>query len=277
MKNALATLIQSHRGSLRTTLAVLALFAAIFPAPELNAQIAAPFRPPTKEEPAKAWIGRIADGGLFYSMKFDGGPMVRLKQVWTNAFTNDNFLIVASAENVDLPRFEIRDVLLPELARSIAFLSQGVLTVEVVDQSSLIHHSHQVAGNEDEAAEIIKKIIEAKNGGNIWRITASSTEAPTVKMRAVAAPHLFPGTGNITRLVKAAETLEQERLKLVQISSGVPRRDPSRNPLTRIIPLDDQKVVVLIGVEDGIAGIESFIQASEQAFAQSMRRMPGEK
>ena len=43
-----------------------------------------------------------------------------------------NFLITSSAGGVNLRAFQMRDMTLTELARSVAFLSQGALTVEVV-------------------------------------------------------------------------------------------------------------------------------------------------
>jgi hypothetical protein len=139
------------------------------------------------------------------------------------------------------------------MAQSIAFLSQGALTVEVVDQFAV-------------------------SAGNIWRIgTPTAAEASTVRMRAVAAPYLFGDTDTLKRLLEAAEKIERERLKYTRMTSEVTQNLLLKNLPTRITPLPDQKVVVLIGTEDGIAGIESFIQASEQVLAQRAKRLAGEK
>jgi hypothetical protein len=256
MKNALATHVRGDHARL-PSLAIAAILAALALAPTLHAQPAGQQPPPptssAKEKPANAWMERISHGGSFYSMKFDGGPMHRLKQVWKDAFTNDNFVMTKSAEDVFLPPFEILNVRLTEVAQSIAFLSQGALTVEVVDQFETA-------------------------AGNIWRIgTPTATEASTVRMRAVAAPYLFTGKDTVTRLLKAADRIEQERLEYARMSSKVTQSRLPKNLPTQITPLPDQKVVVLIGTEHGIAGIESFIQASEQAFAQSAKRLAGEK
>ncbi len=243
------------------SLAAAAILATLALAPTLLAQTADQPTSSTKDKPANARMEKMSNGGTFYSMKFDGGPMLRLQQVWKEAFTNDNFVMTKSAENVGLPPFEILNVNLTEMARSIAFLSQGALTVEVVDQFAFI---------------VPKPVL----AGNLWRIgTPTADAASTVRIRAVAAPYLFTGKETIQLLVKAAETIDVERREYAEKSSEVTRSRPPKNldlP-TRITPLADQKVVVLIGTEDGVAGIESFVQASEQAFVQSAKRLAGEK
>jgi hypothetical protein len=137
---------------------------------------------------------------------------------------------------------------LKELGRSIAFLSQGALAVEVVP-------------------------AEYATTATLWRIgTPSSADGPSVKMRAVAAPYLFrSGETTVAHLLEAAEKIENESRKYLEMSSEVLQTQIPRNLRTRITPLPDQKLVVLIGTEEGIAGIESFIQASEQAFAESVK------
>jgi hypothetical protein len=255
MKNALATHVRGNHVRL-LNLAVAAILGALALAPTLHAQPAGqqppPATPPAKEKPANASVDRNPNLGSFYSMKFDGGSMTHLKQVWKEAFTNDNFVMTESARNMRLPPFEILNVRLTEVARSIAFLSQGALTVEVVDQSAV-------------------------PAGNIWRIgTPTAAETSTVRMRAVATPYLFGGgTATLKRLLEAADKIERERLEYTQgeVMQGLlPKNRP-----TQITPLPEQKVVVLIGTENGIAGLESFIQASELAFAQSAKRFAGEK
>ena len=92
MKNALATHVRCNHARL-LDLAIAAILAALPLAPTLRAQPAGQPTPSAKEKPADARIERISNGGIFYSMKFDGGPMHRLKQVWKDAFTNDNFVM----------------------------------------------------------------------------------------------------------------------------------------------------------------------------------------
>jgi hypothetical protein len=252
MKNALATNRRCNHGRL-LNLAVATLLAASALTPTLRAQPAGQPTSSVKEKPASARIERISNGGTFYSMKFDGGPMYRLKQVWKEAFTNDNFVMTKSAENVTLPPFEILNVRLTEMAQSIAFLSEGALTMEVVDQFAV-------------------------SAGNIWRIgTPTAAGNSTVRMRAVAAPHLFAGTDTLKRVLEAADKIEGQRLEYTLMSSEVTQGRLPKSLPTRITPLPDQKVVVLIGTEDGIAGIESFIQASEQAFVQRAKQLESEK
>jgi hypothetical protein len=112
--------------------------------------------------PAKAWSVGSDKGGNLYSLNFEGGSVNDLKRVWMNAFTNDNFLIAPSAERVDLQAFQMRNMTLTELARSIAFLSQGQLTAEVVERN-------------------------AGMPGNIWRVARPSSEK-LAHWRAAQAP-----------------------------------------------------------------------------------------
>ena len=106
------------------------------------------------------------------------------------------------AEDVKFPPFEIRNVRLDELARSIAFLSQGALTVEVADQMGY---------------------------GKIWRI--GTPEAPTFKMRAVAVPHLFADAARVQALVESAQRTDRLRLELVRpLASLAFRRRCHRAP-----------------------------------------------
>jgi hypothetical protein len=181
-------------------------------------------------------------------MKFDGGRVSDLEQVWKAAFTNDNFVVTESAERVRLPAFEIRNVRLTELAQSIAFLTEGELTVEVVDQV-------------------------AAGAGNIWRIgRPSSGEAQAVKMRAVAAPHLFADQAMVKKVMEGAKEIEREKIQYAHDrSSMLGGSRISNDGWTSVIPLSDQNVFVVIGTENGVAGIESFIQASEQAAIESAK------
>jgi hypothetical protein len=237
-RNTLA--VSSRSGDshgLKTTCAVL--LAALILVPTVHAQ---PEEPP----PAKAWSVASAKGGRLYSVSFEGGLIRYFKPLWTNAFTNDNFLVTASAERVELPAFQMRDMTLPELARSIAFLSQGALTVEVVERN-------------------------ADLPGNIWRVGRTSPEAlsSTIKMRAAAAPHLFANHDLLKRFLDDAKRtqsqLEENLYYLKKVGGAIPwiRAD--------ITPLEGQRVFVLIGCEEGISGLESLIKAAEQTAAEPVK------
>ena len=199
-----------------------------------------------EQPPAKAWSVGSEKSGSLYSMNFEGGSVSALKRVWMNAFTNDNFLITASAERVDLPAFQMRDMSLTELARSIAFLSQGALTVEVVERNVGVT-------------------------GNIWRVAQPSQEALSqkVKMRAVAAPHLFANEDTISRFLKEAEEVQR---RLVYRFSELQKAGSSIQWMgAEILPLKEQRVFVLVGTEEGISGLESLIKAAEQTAAEPVK------
>ncbi len=202
-----------------------------------------------KEElPFKASLTHTDKGELLYSMKFDGGSVLRLQATVENAFPEDNFLYTGSASSGRLPSFEIRNVRLAELARSIAFLSEGTLTVEVVPRDTTMP-------------------------GNIWRISgpASSNPLSAVTMRAVAAPRLI---GNPDRLKRWSQQVQDMEMERSAISARLTGREIT-NTVVKV--LSDQKVFVLIGSEAGIAGIESMITASELFAAEENRRDQEEK
>lgn len=228
----------ARTNSRRAQAVCLFSIAALLIAPGLHAQSDAPKPTPTREaQPSAARV---------YSMKFKGWDMQVLAETLKAAFPKDNVVIAPSARDMRLDPFEIRDVTLKELGRTIEFLSDGVLTVEVV---------------EDEQA----------TRGNIWRIgtkqAAGASGAVAVKMRSIAAPHLFHDENKLDRLVQDVEKLEQLRISTMRRTASVKGGDLSGAAVTQIVPLPEQNVFVLMGSEDGIAGVESFVRAAEQLAA----------
>ncbi len=187
-------------------------------------------------------------GTLLYSLRFsdhynEGRPGA-LESSLVVAFPRDSIVMSPSAENVRLPSFEVRNMKLKELAKTIEFLSEGKLTVEVVEK-------------------------ESDMPGNIWRIGGSrtltaATGTINLKMRSVAAPHLFSDAKKVERMMKDATAMEDRRLNLIANSGSVVNGQLPRVSRTEIEPLPGQQVFVLIGTEEGVAGMESFIKAAEQ-------------
>lgn len=207
--------------------------AALLLAPTLHAQSDAPEPAPSHE----AQPGTT----LLYSMKFSGGSVESLEHEMKAAFPKDNVIFTPSARNVrmNLDEFEIRDARLKELAKTIEFLTDGKLIVEVTEDSAT---------------------------ANIWRIGSRLAMTPPtlfqLKMRSVAAPHLFRDKEKAVKVKKDAEDLEQFRLKRVLESSRAGYNDVLGAVRLELLP--DQNMFVLVGNEDGIAGMESFIKAAEQ-------------
>lgn len=222
-----------------------ALLAALILVPAVHAQA-------EKQPPSKAWSLGSEKSGSLYSMNFEGGDVRKLKQVWMGAFTNDNFVITSSAERVDLPAFQMRDMSLSELARSIAFLSQGALAVEVVEHNASLP-------------------------GNIWRVARPRWEdlLHTVKMRAVPAQRLFANDETLAQFLQEVE-LVQKKLAATYIDlERAGRSSPGIG--TQILPIKGQRVFVLVGTEEGISGLESLIKAAEQTAAEPVRESKGGK
>lgn len=192
-----------------------------------------------------AFASSPGKGARLYSMRFHGSSLLMLQETLQRAFPKDNVVLSVAAEGVRLPNFELRDVRLAELARTIEFLSDGNLSVEVVEK-------------------------DADMPGNIWRIaykTPASAVTP-VKMRSVAAPHLFADEKGLAAFQTDAVEMEQQRAELARKVSLVSRNEPGHVVPTKMQTLSSQKVFVLIGSEDGVAGMESFIKAAEQRAAE---------
>lgn len=184
-------------------------------------------------------------GTQLYSMRFQADSVARLQSTLQRAFPKDNVVVSDSTERIRLPFFELRNVRLSELARTIEFLSEGSLSVEVVEK-------------------------DGDMPGNIWRIAAKSSPvaATAVKMRSVAAPHLFADEKKLEGVEFDAKNMEMIRQKIATDSAMAGHGDPNHVNGVQLQKLTSQKVFVLIGSEDGVAGLESFIKAAEQRAAE---------
>lgn len=206
-----------------------------------------------------AFATSTGKGAQLFTMRFRGSSLLMLQDTLARAFPKDNVVLAASAENVRLPSFELRDVQLSELARTIEFLSEGRLSVEVVQKDTM--RMVPLPGN------------APYDQGYIWRIAAkrSPAAAAPVKMRSVAAPHLFSDEKKLERVQKDAQDMEKMRLGIVENGVlGLQGVDPITQRIieTQVKRLTSQKVFVLIGSEDGVAGLEGFIKAAEQRAAE---------
>lgn len=175
-----------------------------------------------------------------YAVKFDGGPILKLRDSLRAQFSADNVVLSESVGRTHLPPFEIRNVRIAEIGRTIEFLGEGQLRVEVTENAG---------------------------SGNVWLIGRKNLAeaAATVKMRSVAAPNLFANEKALADIQKAAEKVEMARRGMAQINgvdSGF--RGVSWEPLR------SQSIFAIIGDEDGVAGLESLIQVAEQAQAKAV-------
>lgn len=193
----------------------------------------------TKGEPEPSAVQKggtaKAANPKFYTLNFDRGNVLKLSGGLRKAFPNDNFVVSESVERLELPGFDLRNARLTEIGRTIEFLSDGQLRVEIAENAG---------------------------SGNIWRIgpVQKSSQAAAAKMRSVAAPNLFSSKEALDEIQNAAEEMERMRLNMIDREGGNLRRVTMR-------PLASQKVFAIIGDEEGVAGLESLIKAAEQRLA----------
>jgi hypothetical protein len=194
-----------------------------------------------RESPNAASSKKSGTGTLIYSVSFDGGDIFRLKRTLQTALPDDNFVIAQGCGEKSIQSFILRDVRLEELANTISFLSDGSL-------------------------EITVSTGDAASAHNTWFINSkrSTAQSPSLKMHAVAAPHLFGDDKEVDRMMQTAAAMEDRRIHLIMNSAPVRNGEFPRVAQTHIEPLPGQKVFVLIGTEEGVAGAESFIKAAEQ-------------
>lgn len=70
-----------------------------------------------------------------YSIRFPGGNASDFFQfLRTNGFADDTILFAGDAGDVRIPKFAVRNVRLKEVAKSVEFVSEGKLNVEIVEQ-----------------------------------------------------------------------------------------------------------------------------------------------
>ena len=175
-----------------------------------------------------------------YTLKFDGGSISKLGDALQAQFPTDNVVVSWSVGKVQLPIFELRNLRPSELGRTIEFLGEGQLRVEVTENA---------------------------DSGTLWLIGPKNPAeaAATVKMRSVAAPNLFANERALADILMATEDLERRRLDMADVTGNA--RGVIRGARTR--PLEDQNLFVIIGDEEGVAGLESLIKAAEQRLAES--------
>ena len=180
------------------------------------------------------------DGANLYTIRFDGGKISALRWTLRKAFPKDNVVVNDPLEGTVLPSFELRNVRVAEIGRTLEFLSEGLLRVEVVENG---------------------------NSGNIWRIGRKnpSEALASVKMRAVATPNLFANLAALEEVLKDAREMELMRLRTA-VGLGAPGGDLRG---ASAVPLKSQGVFAIIGEEDGVAGLESLIKATEQRLAEA--------
>ena len=176
----------------------------------------------------------------FYTLNFESGNVLKLRDGLRKAFPNDNFVVSESVERLALPGFDLRNVRLAEIGRTIEFLSDGQLLVEVAENAG---------------------------SGNIWRIGRMNPAeaAAAIKMRSVAAPNLFGNEKALADIKKAAQELQYAQRGMAEVRGG-----RSRAMGAGIEPLPSQSIFAIIGDEDGVAGLESLIQVAEQAQAKAV-------
>ncbi len=234
--NKASTITLARRAGMLAIAASLLLVPCLYAQPSAPAAIGA--------LPADPLVpGRVANPAPkneapLYNIKFEGGNMLEFSYVLRKMFPEDNFVIDDSERQLRMSGFELRNVRLAEIGRTVEFLTKGKYRVEIVDNGP---------------------------AGNIWRIGLANPAAlvASVKMRSVAAPRLFSDEKALAEIQEAAERMRMERLMMVEVFGGT--EGSHRGALLK--PLASQKIFFILGDEDAVAGLESLVKAAEQRLA----------
>jgi hypothetical protein len=193
----------------------------------------------TNSAPVKTYGGVYRSNGVnFYEIDFKGGHPSRFFDFWrTNGFENDSFLFAGDMGRIHIPSFKLKDAQLDEVAKSIEFLTEGQLKVEVIERSGT-------------------------QRGNMWRVKAvASGTAADIKTRACALPNLLSGNDGEKKVHRIFEGAIR-----VLVESHVALRNPSR-PDGTVKVLGEEKIVVVSGSEPFVEAVISTLQAAEAAAA----------
>ena len=170
-----------------------------------------------------------------YSIRFPGGELSKFfRFMRTNGFASDTVLFAGRAGEIYIPEFAVANVQLKEVAKSIEFVAESKITVE---------------------------LVEAPQGGdvNIWRIKLADEASNQIKTKACAVPHLLTGTKANDRV---SQLVEKVLIALIEGADRIYHNDAQR-PRGRITILESEKIVVAVGTEAYVEAVASALEAAE--------------
>jgi hypothetical protein len=175
-----------------------------------------------------------------YSIRFQGGTASKFFGfLRTNGFAGDTVLFAGDAGKVYIPSFAVRNVRLKEVAKSVEFVSEGKLNVEIVEQGM-------------------------SSDVNVWRIKlAEPTASGQLKTKACAVPYLLTGKKEKERVTQIVEEVYRA---LIEGAHEISRSDAQR-PRGNIRILESEKIVVAVGTEAYVEAVASALEAAERVAA----------
>lgn len=182
----------------------------------------------------------LEQGMPVYSIRFPGGSTSGFFNLMrSNGFASDTILFAGRASEVWVPEFTVRNVRLKEVAKSIEFVTEGKLKVEMVDET--------------DGSEV-----------RIWRIKlADQTAADQLKTRACAVPNLLAGPKANDRVLAIVDRVRETLARAAMEMS----RGEDRSPQGRITIIESEKIVVAVGAEAYVEAIASALEAAEKVAA----------
>ncbi len=177
----------------------------------------------------------MARNAIVYSIKFPGGTAAEFFEfLRTNGFANDNVLFAGKAASVSIPAFSVKNVRLKDVAKSLDLISEGRLSVEVVEKG-------------EESDE------------NIWRIKPSEGASP-LRTKTCPMPSFFRNPGAPKRISGIVDSVEQVVARELE-HSGRTRENGHAHML------ENEKMVVVVGPAAYVEALSSALEAAEKVAA----------
>jgi hypothetical protein len=182
----------------------------------------------------------ILRGVPVYSIRFPGGRISDFFAFMrTNGFAGDTILLAGNAGRVHIPEFTVSSVQLKEVAKSLEFVAESKIIVELVESP--------LAGD-----------------ANVWRIKlVDRMSSNQIKTKACAVPNILTGDkarDRVWNIVKEVSYALAEGTEILY-------RDQSSRPEGGIRILESEKVVVAVGEEAYVEAVISALEAAEKVAA----------
>jgi len=196
-----------------------------------QAQAQTKTNPPTapgKDRPVTSGDSTMVRNARVYSIQFPGGSAENFFEfLRTNGFPSDNVLFAGQAALVHVPPFAVRHVRLLDVGKALELVTEGKLSVEVVEKGE-------------------------QSDENIWRIKASP-DAANITSRTIAMPRFFSRPDAIDHFAPIVDAAEKA---LVDAGSQI------RGGRTHM--LASEKIVIVVGPAAYVEAVSSALEAAEK-------------
>jgi hypothetical protein len=189
-------------------------------------------RPAPPSRPVSSGNSVMVKNATVYSIQFPGGTAGDFFEfLRTNGFVSDNVLFAGKAASTQISSFTLRHVRLTDIGKALELLSEGRLSVEVVEKGE-------------------------QSDENIWRIKVAPDTAKVVT-RSCAMPHFLRRPDAVDRLEPIVNAAERELEKGLIMAGGLKRSGHTHM-------MGPEKIVIVVGPVEYVDAVSSALEAAEK-------------